>query len=234
MARVRQILVVFLAAMMAMTTVPAVAQDEETGPLDDLTQLEGIEAAVSRSYSIEDLFEIFAATPEEGDADPLAEFDGPLFVIMQVLKFDSSDNAEAAYNLVRDEGGASFVASIEDAETEFSEDEIDDLGDRAFGINLHSTAEGEEGYYRIAFAQDDEFVFVVTTVALTEGGIENNDDLLEHMVNDGEESDDDEEFVEEGGSTGGLWGYFPDDDHEALEELIPGGDEILFPIPDDV
>lgn len=233
MARFRRVAVLLLVAMMTTSMIPAVAQDEAVGPLDDLTQLDGIEAAVGRSYSIEDLFAIFAATPEEGVADPLAEFDGPLFVIMQVLKFDSSDNAEAAFNLVKDEGGASFAASIEDAETEVSEDEIDDLGDRAFGIDLHSTAEGEEGYYRVAFAQDDEFVFVVITVAVSEGGIEHNDDLLDYMVNDGEQSDDDEEFLEAGGSTGGLWEIFPDEDHEAFEGLIPIGDEILFPIPDD-
>lgn len=45
---------------------------------------------------------------------------------MQVLKFDSAGNAESAYPLVKDEGGASIGGSIEDAETESGEGEIDD------------------------------------------------------------------------------------------------------------
>jgi len=233
MAHFRQVAVLLLMAMMTTSIIPVVAQDDAAGPFDDLSQLEGIETALRRTYFSEDFFALLTATPEDADGATIAELDGPLLVFMQVMKFDSAGNAESAYQLVKDEGGASVGASIEDAETESGKGEIDNLGDDAIGIDLHSTADGEEGFFRIAFAREDAFIFAVITAAVTEGGIESNDSLLEFMVNDGEASDDAEEFAVGGGSTGGFWGFFPDDDHDGLNGLIPLGDENLFPVLDD-
>src|SRR5680860_417422 len=124
MKHIRRVLLLLMTALLAVTLVPAAAQDEAAGPLDDLSQLEGIESAVNRSYSV-DFAALMSITPEDPDADPFAGLEGAWLVFMQVIRFDNDDNAEAAYNLVKDEGGESFAASVEGDQTEFSEGDID-------------------------------------------------------------------------------------------------------------
>ena len=231
MNRLRHLSVLFLAALFALTMAPVAAQEEATSALDDVTQLEGIEAAVGRSYSI-DFEALMAITPEAGADDPFATMEGIVFLFMTALEFDSDDNAEAAFDLVKEEGASSFEGDFEGEDVEFIEGEIEGLGDNAWGIDVVSTSGDTEGVYRIAYAQEDEYLFAVITVATTEDGVTNNDVLLEYLVDEGDKGDD-VEFNADGGSTGGLWDFFPDDDNDALEGVIPSGDETLFPVEED-
>ena len=103
----------------------------------------------------------------------------------------------------------------------------------ALSMRLSRGGSKKRPYYRIVIAQEDEYLFLSMAVSLTEDGNESADDLADYLVNEGEESDDDPEFEVSGSSTGGLWGFFPDDDEDFIGDLVPAGDEITFPVPDE-
>ena len=222
--------VLLLGAMMAS---PAAAQDDLDDPLEDLESLPGIQNAVARIHTVdyEALMAGMAGTPG-AEADPFAAIDGILAINSAVLQFDNEDNASAAYDRVKDAG----VAAMTDGEgTVTSEGDIDDLGNKAWGANFTTQDEdlGGEAFSRVTIAQDNEYVFLTVSISTTEDGAGKSEDVLKHLVNDGEASGDDVSFSSQGGSTGGLWGFFPADDADIFEGLIPGGDEILYPEPDD-
>jgi hypothetical protein len=226
----RRVTVLVMALMMGLALAPAAAQDEETGALEDISQLEGIEDGVARSWSID--YESLMAEATIDAEDPFASIEGVFLLYGMVLQFDNDNHAEDAYqqlhDLDDDEWGSDFS---EDAE--IIREDVDDLGDRAFSLEIADSASDSEGYYRLLFSQKDEYVFVAMALSLTEDGNASADDLADYLVNDGEASNDDPEFNEDGSSTGGLWGFFPDDDDDLLGDLIPAGDEITFPVPDE-
>ena len=235
----RSVSALALVFLFAFTLIPVSAQgDESAGPLEDISQLEGIEEGVARTWSV-DFAALAEVTPEAGATaetdsfDPFAELEGLYFVIGQVMKFDNDEHAEAAFELYRDTGSGEIEASMEVGEVDISEEEIEDLGDQAHAFTVYGADEALSGYFRLALAREGEYVFAVFSFATTEDELVGADSVLEHMVDDGEMSGDDEEFVTDGTSTGGLWGFLPDNDHEALKELIPASDEILFPVPDE-
>ncbi|CAN5785846.1 MAG: hypothetical protein ACR2GI_01790 [Thermomicrobiales bacterium] len=53
--------------------------------------------------------------------------------------------------------------------------------------------------------------------------------LVKWIVDEGAAGDDDVIFDTSGASSGGLWGYFPPNDHELLDRLAPVNDETLYP-----
>jgi hypothetical protein len=224
-------LVLLLAAVTALTLVPAAAQDEEAGPFDDVSQLEGIEEAVARTYSI-DFEALMSVTPEDPEADPFADLEGPVFIFVEAIQFEDDSAAEDAFDLFRDEAVDSMAESEEGVEAEFTEEEIDDLGDQAMAIDMETVEEGEESFLRISIAQQDEYLLMAMTLGTTDDSTENNDALLEYLVDEGEAGGD-VEFDESGSSTGGLFDFFPDDDHESLGGLVVSTDQILFPVPDE-
>ena len=230
MNHLRRFTVLFVALLMSLSLVPAAAQDEGTGALDEISRLEGIEQGVARSWTID--YESIMAEATIDPEDPFAGMEGIFFLYGAVMQFDNDNHAEDAYqqlhDLDDDEWGSDFS---EDAE--ITREDVDDLGDRAFSLEIADSSSDSEGYYRLVFSQEDEHLFVAMALSLSEDGNARADDLVDYLVNDGEESNDDPEYDEDGGSTGGLWGFFPDDDHDALQDLIPGGDEITFPVPDE-
>lgn len=220
-----------LAATFALSVSIAGAQDDGSSEVIDPSEFEGIEQAVSRAWSI-DFQDLLSQTPEDGE-DPFAAMEGVWLMSGMVYEFDNDDNAGAAYETISELEVEAWMGDLTEAEgdTEISIEEVDDLGDEAFSVDLVTTAD-DGGAYRIDVAREDEYVFIALAVGTTEDGLESADGLIDYLVNEGEAGDD-EEFDEAGGSTGGLWDFFPDDDHESLEDLEPAGDEILYPVPEE-
>jgi hypothetical protein len=208
---------------LALSSAPVAAQDDEPSALDDPSLLEGIELAISRGWSVD--FEVMMATPE-------AEMDqGGLFIVSAMaMRFDSDDNAAAAYEIYRTEGVASITAEmdVEGEEAEVTEAELD-LGDESYQVDMVATTEDSEGAYTVAFAREGNHVYIVFAISLDLESSVLATDILDYMVNEGEPADGEGTFNEDGSSEGGLWNVFPPDDHAALAGLVPGGDELAYP-----
>jgi hypothetical protein len=225
MTRLKFLLSFFMLLGLALSSAPVAAQDDVSA-LDDPSQFEGIESAVSRSWSV-DFETMMMASPE-------AEMDegGIVFLSAEALQFDTDENASTAYNVFLTEGVSSLSTGMdmEDEEAEITEQEID-LGDEGYQVDLVSTSDEGMGAFRVTFARDGNLVFVVFAIT---GDLESASlatDLLDYMVNEGEPGDGEGTVNEDGTSEGGLWDVFPPADHPALEGLISGDDELLYPAP---
>jgi hypothetical protein len=172
------------------------------------------------------------ASPDDG-GDPFASVEGTYFLVGWVLEFDDEAAAGDAFTMFRESGAEIFTADFDQSALDISGEVRDGLGDEGYTIDFASTAEGDKGHFRYAFVRSGALLFAGIGIALTEGGLDTADALLTAMVDDGEQGDAEVAFDALGGSTGGLWDYFPDDDDDLLGELIPAGDQTLYPVPDD-
>ena len=231
MSCVRSVTIGFLIALLALSSLPAAAQERESEAFDFST-LDGIEAGVSRSWVIDFATLLEGATPDDG-GDPFAKVDGTYFLVGWVLEFGDEAAAGDALTMFRESGVDTFTADFDQSALDISEREWEGTGDEGYAFDFASTAEGDKGHFRYAFVRSGALLFAGVGIALTEGGLDTADALLTAMVDDGEKGDAGVSFDDFGGSTGGLWGYFPDDDDDLLGELIPAGDQILYPAPDD-
>lgn len=225
MSRLKLLLSLFAMLSLALAAAPAAAQEGTPSALDDPGQLEGIEMAVSRDWAVN--FETMMMSPE-------AEMDatGLFLVSASVMRFDNDDNASAAYQLYLDEGVASITndPDLAGEDSEITESEID-LGDEAYQVDLVSTVEEGESSFRVTFAREGNFVYLVLAIAMDSDSATLATDILEYMVNEGEPGEGEGTFNEEGGSEGGIWDVFPPNDHPALEGVEPSGDNIEYPAP---
>lgn len=225
MSRLKLLLSLFAMLGLALAAAPVAAQEGTPSALDDPGQLEGIEMAVSRDWAVN--FETMMMSPE-------AEMDatGLFLVSASVMRFDNDDNASAAYRLYLDEGVASITndPDLAGEDSEITESEID-LGDEAYQVDLVSTVEEGESSFRVTFAREGNFVYLVLAIAMDSDSATLATDIIEYMVNEGEPGEGEGTFNEEGGSEGGIWDVFPPNDHPALEGVEPSGDNIEYPAP---
>jgi hypothetical protein len=238
MTQFRRITGMLFALLLALTFVPAAAEEETTDPLDDLSQFEGIEFAVSRSWTI-DFMAMAEVTPEDDATDPFADMEGAWFVTAIVAEFDSDDNAEVMYDYFAELEDEELLADLDDPEAELEREELDDIGDQAQAFTIVTTSEDFGGNIRYSFAQKDNYVFFAFAVSTNEESATVSDELLAAMADEDDHSglgdfdpeaglsDDPEATVPL--ASGGLWEFFPDDDDELFEGLILGGDEVLYP-----
>jgi hypothetical protein len=232
MHRARVFVAVFLTSLLAGSVIPAAAQDEDSGAFD-FGSLEGIEAAVSRTWSIDFAAIRAAATPSE-DFNVFAGSEGLLFMYGWVIEFDSDDNAAAAFDTFRESGPELILGDMDNAaDFTIEESELADIGDRALVFDVSGASEEEEAYFRYAFAQEGSYVLFAIGVATTPDTTGPTNDVLASMVNDGGKSEDDVTFDEAGGSTGGLWGFFPEAGADVLGDLIPLTDMVIYPAPEE-
>jgi hypothetical protein len=239
MTQFRRITGMLFALLLALTFVPAAAEEETTDPLDDLSQFEGIEFAVSRSWTI-DFMAMMEITPEDDAADPFADMEGVWFVTAIVAEFDSDDNADAMYDYFAELEDEELLADLDDPEAEINRDELDDIGDQAQAFTIVTSGEDFGGNIRYSFAQKDNYVFFAFAVSTNEDSEAVSDDLLAAMADEDDHSglgDYDPEATEELDDpeptmmvhSDGLWEFFPDNDDELFDSLVHGGDEVLYP-----
>jgi hypothetical protein len=226
MSRLKLLLSLFMLMGLTLSAAPVAAQEGTPSALDDPGLLEGIELAIARDWSID--FEAMMATPEaEMDQD------GLMLVSALAMRFDSDENAAAAYEIYRTQGIASLTSDmdVEGEEAVVTEQELD-LGDESYQVDMIATTEESEGAVTVSFAREGNHVYLVSAISLDLESSALASDILDYMVNEAEPADGEGNFNEDGGSEGGLWDVFPPNDYPALTGLIPGGDELAYPAPD--
>lgn len=238
MTRLRRITGMLLALLLALTILPAAAEEEAADPLENLSQFEGIEYAVSRSWSV-DFEAMFAVTPENEGDDPFADMTGLWFIYGVVVELEEDGNAEDMYDYFANISDEELLADLDDeeAEADISREELDDIGDQAEAISIESTGGDTEGFYRYTFSQAGEYFFITIAVSTDAESAAAADDLLAYLADQDDHSglgDYDPENADplETAYTDGLWDFFPDDDEEFLAGLIFAGDEVLYPEDD--
>jgi hypothetical protein len=167
-------------------------------------------------------------TPEDDASDPFADMEGVWFVTAIVAEFDSDDNAGAMFDFFAELEDEELLADLDDPEAQIEREELDDIGDRAQAFTIVTTSEDFGGNIRYSFAQKDNYILFAFAVSTDDESATVSDELLAMMADEDDHSGLGE-FNAEGGSTDGLWEFFPDDDDELFEGLIPGGDEVLYP-----
>jgi hypothetical protein len=231
--RISALLMVVMLAALATRMPNAMAQeatpDEEAEVFDQLTELEGLESAVSRYYALDYEALMSSASPAAGEDFAFPE--GMQLLGGAVFKFDSDDNAQAGRDKAAELVGSEVAA---EGELEFTEVEIDDLNDET--IALETTVE-EEGlgatHSLVVITQEDEYLYVAIGVATgaEASATQTTVDLVKYMI-DTDAGDGDGTFNADGTSEGGLWDKFPAADNEIVTGLIPE-DEQIFPAHED-
>jgi hypothetical protein len=228
--RISALLMVVMLAALATRMPNAMAQeatpDEEAEVFDELTQLEGLESAVSRYYALDYEALMSSASPEASGEFAFPE--GIQLLGGAVFKFDNDDNAKAG----RDKAGELIGTEVAaEGELEFTEVEIDGLNDET--IALEATVE-EEGlgatHSLVIVTQEDEYLYVAIGVATgaEASATEKTADLVKYMI-DADAGDGEGTFNADGTSEGGLWDKFPESDNEIVSGLVPE-DEQIFPV----
>jgi hypothetical protein len=223
MTRTGRIAGLVLALLLAMTVIPAAAEETAESVVDDPSQLAGIQAGVTRSWN----------TTMDMSTPPA---DGASFVYFAgatVLEFDSEDNAEAAFGALREYFETNATEEIGIPAEDITFEERDDPGDAAFVFEGGFADETSAGYFRFILVHDDEYVYYAGAVTSDEDAASIADDLAAYI----DEQDDDAsglgEYNEDGTSTGGLWDLLPAADDDMFEGLAVSGDQIQYPVEED-
>ncbi len=227
MTRFPSLCMLLIAVFALLSTLSAAAQTPAANEIPPIDDFEGIEAAVDRTWGL-DIAGMMAATP---DLQPEEIDQGITVLSAMVLRFDSAENALAAYNTFQSGVGSQLLQMAQGGTPAVSDEPLSDLGDLASAVTLTTTTPDQETYLRFVLVQEGEYVFLTYALAETNDQVTIADDLAAYVVNDGEEQGDEAIYVAEGASTGGLWGFMPSDDNELLGGLIPISDQTLYPAP---
>lgn len=228
MSRVIRISVLLCLVAVGVLSSPAMAQ--ETAPFSDIGDLEGIEAAVSRSYLVD-----FSGTGDPARATPISEeafaaYTGVFFVTGFVMEFGNPDQAAQGYDQLQSQASTEVGASMGDDEFTIDEAGIDGVGANAFGFTVTSQSANPAGFFRYAFTQQGSYVFMVIAFAGSGEAVGKADALLVHLGNQDADFSGLGDHLPDGGSTGGLWQFFPEADDDLVSGFLPAGDTVEFPI----
>ena len=227
--RLSALLLIMMLAIAGTRSSSVLAQDDATAEsgsaFDDLTQLEGLEEAVGRTYSFD--YEALMANASPEDFENFEYPEGIQYLSAIVLKFDSDDNAKAALDLAAEE-----LPNAAGDDIELTEIEVDGFNDDT--LALGATEEDEElgpTATTAIITQEDEYLYLTIGVASGEGqdATETVSELAKQVI-DGDTGGD-ATFNEDGTSEGGLWDKFPDAGSELVEGLV-ATDEQIFPEPE--
>lgn len=228
MSRVRRVSLLICLVALGALAAPVMAQ--ETAPFSNIGDLEGIEAAVSRSYLVD-----FSGTGDPAQATPIseeafAEYTGLFFLTGFVMEFGNADQAAQGYAQLQSQAATEVGASMGDDEYTIDEAEIDGIGANAFGFTVTSQSANPAGFFRYVFAQQGAYVFMVIAFAGSEEAIGGADAMLAHLGNQDADHSGLGDHLPDGGSTGGLWQFYPAADDPLVSGFLPAGDTVEFPI----
>jgi hypothetical protein len=199
------------------------------GPFPDLAELEGMQAGVNRSYSLD--FDALEMVPEGSPAAGQPAYRDVLNLTGFVLEFDTAANAATGYDAFLDYGTDSLQMLLDFDNPTITEGDVAGLGDHAYAYSIFNQAASTEGYFRHVIVQHDTYIFLAIIITESEASSLDADALLATFVeaaNAGHSGTG--TFDEAGGSSGGLWAFFPPADHELYRGMVVTGDEIMYPM----
>jgi hypothetical protein len=205
-----------------------VIHDEQFYPADtsddpfDFAAYEGAQRAIARLYA--------------GDAEALSTPEtappGTYIINVLVAEFDTAEHAAASFETVYKYTAENTVAEFSTDDFPLTTEEVDpgDLGDQAKATLASGEDEGLSVELPILVVQDGRYLYVIFAIAVGEnaGSLETAGAVIEAMV-DAPAGSGDEAFDAAGSSTGGLWDKLPAAGNEALGELEPEEDSVLYP-----
>ena len=192
------------------------AQEEDAASLE-LGDLEGIQYAVNRTYSLD--YSAMMDVMSTPDAE-LEMPSGLMALSAMVLEFDGDDNAESAFGTIIDE------MATEELATEGVEEVDLDLGDDSTSYAGVEEYDGVESDVVVTIVRDGNFIYLIYGASSEIDLQETVKDFTNTLIdNDGSGEG---EFNEEGTSTGGIWDKFPAADDELVADLI-AFDMVMYP-----
>jgi hypothetical protein len=143
---------------------------------------------------------------------------------VRIYAFNSEEHADAGWESTVESTTIESQIPTGSDKVEFQEQEIDDLGDRAWATILSAeTPDGETGYFRLVYVQDGPMLYTLSAIAGSADATAVTDDLARAIV-ERDPSNDEVRFNPDGSSNGGVWDLLPPTDHDALTGLIPFAD----------
>jgi len=220
--RIRTIIAIVLTMLITLPfafTASAQDLDATAGKLN-LTELDGIEAAVSRTYSLDigTLVDTASKTPAPADVS------GPLLMLALVARFDTEDHAADAVTDVRDALTGERTTELNGIQLEASE--LDAPGDTAWALTGPDTASTAiDGL----IVQDAEWLYLAMAISNDGSGGETVHDLITFSLQH-RESTDEIIYDHTGRSRGGIWARLPGaGDATALGNTQPIFDTQVLP-----
>jgi hypothetical protein len=206
--------------MLGLAAAPISAQTADVDDSTGFDELEGLQRAVSRSFSADMMAMFDIATP---DAMPTGWF----LLNTMVLEFDSEDNAAAA--------NETLLAELDSGDIMADDTQLEDVElDVDMDHTARQAAQEEEGmttYALMATAQDGNYLYLVVGVTFGEDPAAVASSALS-IIKDAEAEDGEGTFDENGASEGGLWAKMPT--LEQMQEQAPAFvetvDEVIFPV----
>jgi len=220
-------ILILMITMLALVPVFAVAQTPAATDIPPIDELDGIEAAVDRTWG-QDIEGMLAATP---DLQPEDFEQGVTVLNAMVLRFGTEDNAMAAYDTFEAGIGSQILSLAQGGTPTVADEPISGLGDAASAVTLTTTTPEQETYLRFVLTREGAYVFLTYALAATASEATIADDLARYVVDEGAEQRNEAIFIAEGASSGGLWGFMPPNDGELLDGLVPIADQTLYPAP---
>lgn len=206
--------------MLGMATAPIAAQEADPAEGTDFQDLEGIQKAYIRSFSIDFMAMMESGTP---DATPSGWF----VLTAMVLEFDGEDNARAGTDLLLEELENTDMgdtgATLEDAELDV---DFDHTAKQAV-----TDEDGMTSTMLLATAQDGNYLYVVVGVTFGDDPVATASSVLTSMK-ETDAGDDEEMFHEDGTSMGGLWAKLPSIEQvqEEAPALTQATDDVAYPV----
>lgn len=206
--------------MLGVATAPVAAQDVDPAEGTDFQDLEGIQKAYVRSYSVDFMAMMESATP---DAEPSGWF----VLTIMALEFDSEDNASSSHDVLLQD---LETTDMGDAGATFEDAELDVDFDHTAKLAVMEE-EGMTSTMLLATAQDGNHIYIVIGLTFGEDPGVAAGSLLTSMK-ETDISDDEEMFSVDGTSMGGLWAKLPSVDQvrEEAPSLTQATDAVAYPV----
>lgn len=166
--------------------------------------LEGLEYVAARQYA-----------PDP--SSPITAEDEGLYVLsVRAYAFDSEEHANAGWESTMESTAIESEIPMDSDKVEFEEQEIDDLGDRAWATIISAEIpDGDTGYFRLLYIQEGSMLYTVNAIAGSAEATLITDEIAREIVSR-EPGEGSPEFRADGTSSGGLWDVIPATGDEVL------------------
>jgi hypothetical protein len=238
--RVFGLFLVTLLACVPFITATATASAAQTPVADD--QLAGLQAGVWRGYAPAGTI-IGGGPAFFDDPTPMASVAGKTAVRtidVVVREFDTPEHAAAAFVQISEEAESSLSQPFDGVTQEITSRELSGVGTQAILSRNDFANTSSRHWIEYATVQRDTYVILVSAIGFViqnaPGAAEVDtslptEDIAIWIAANGAPSPDAPVFAEDGSSTGGLWGFMPENDDPMLMGLVSLTDVVIYPVP---